>query len=588
MDGRGLFLKQRKPILVSGLLLSWGLLMMSPVWAAELRFRITGAPGVLRSHLANVMPPAPIVDPLAGLTDARMAAALRLRQALEVYGYYDARWKEHVVQRGSDYILTFALRLGPRIMVRNATLRAEGPGSGVPVLHQLLEMFPLRQGEALDQSLYDDWKAKTLNALHAEGYARADFSRHEILIDRKEHWADIFLTVNSGSRYRFGKVVFQGAKTYPRRFLARYLDFGPGDWYSSTRLASTQANLRNADRFSEIAVLSDLQHARDGRIPVTVILKSLRPKRLKVGVGYSSDLGANLGLGYDNYNAFRRGQHAHLSLTLAQRTLDVGASYTWPVGDRLGSRYIAEASFRHLNLVPYSADVFDTGFGRDWYMGGGANLGALLSYQKINYSIDGLSGRARFIIPSLRYSVQGFPNPVRPLEGYSWDVTIQGGTRALASDANFAQMRVHGVWRHFLSTKWGVGLRGEAGATWLPGSIDLLPPTLRFFAGGQSTLPGYAYLSQGPELNGVVLGGSDLLVGGAEVERFIRKDWGIVIFYHVGNAFNNFAEFRVLRDVGIGVRWYSPFGPVRLDVAHPLVSPRAPYLRVIFSVGVSL
>ncbi len=588
MDGHGPFLKPRWTTLVRGLLLVWGVLTVSATPAAELRFQITGAPDALRARLEQGMPPAPLAKPLTGLSDAQMAAALRLRQALEAYGYYDARWQEHVVRKEDDYILTFALELGPRILVRNVDLHAQGPGSDLPVLRQLFATFPLRHGEPLDQPLYDDWKTSTLDALHAEGYAKADFSRHEILINRKEHWADILLTVNSGSRYRFGEVSFQGAETYPRRFLTRYLDFSPGDWYSPDRLARTQANFRNADRFSVIAVLPDLRKVKDGRIPVTVMLKPLRPKRLKMGVGYSSDLGVNLGLGYDDYNAFRRGQHLHLSVTLAQRTLDLATSYIWPVGDRLGSQYIVQASYRNLDLIPYSADVFDTGFGRDWHMGGGANLGALLSYQTITYSIGGVSGRGRFIIPSLRYSVQGFPNPVRPVEGYSWGAVIQGGARTLASDADFAQMHVHGVWRHLVSTEWGVGLQGEAGATWLPGSIDRLPPTLRYFAGGQGTLPGYSFLSQGPELNGVVVGGRDLLVVGAEVERFIGRDWGIVAFYHAGNAFDGFARFPVLQDVGVGVRWYSPFGPVRLDIAHPLIGPSAPFARVVFSVGVTL
>ncbi len=588
MDGHGPFLKPQWTTPVRGLLLVLGLLTVSAAQAAELRFQITGAPDALRARLEQGMPPAPLVKPPAGLSDAKMAADLRLRQALEAYGYYDARWQEHLVRREGDYILIFALELGTRILVRNVVLHAEGSGSDLPVLRELFATFPLRHGAALDQPLYDDWKAKTLNALRAEGYARADFSRHEILINRKERWADILLTVNSGSVYRFGAVSFRGAETYPPHFLTRYLDFSPGDRYSPDRLAQTQANFRNADRFSVIAVLPDLRQAKDGRIPVTVLLKPLRPKRLKVGVGYSSDLGDNLGLGYDDYNAFRRGQHLHLSVTLAQRTLDVATSYIWPVGDRLGSQYIVQASYRHLDLIPYSANVFDTGLGRDWHMGGGANLGALLSYQNITYSIGGVSGRGRFVVPSLRYSVQGFFNPVRPVEGYSWDAVIQGGARTLASDADFVQMRVHGVWRHLVGSEWGVGLQGEAGATWLPGSIDRLPPTLRYFAGGQGTLPGYAFLSQGPELNGVVVGGRDLLVVGAEVERFIGRDWGVVAFYHAGNAFNGFAEFPVLQDVGLGVRWYSPFGPVRLDVAHPLIGSGAPFARVVFSVGVAL
>ncbi len=569
------------------LVLICGLLAAPVVGAAELSFSFTGVSTDLRTLLQNAMPPVRLNTP-PDIADARMAAFLRLRQTLEAYGYFDARWQEQVAKRDDNYILTFALRPGPRVLVRKVTLRVLGAGRGLPALRHILGKFPLRRGQALNQPLYEDWKAGVLETLHADGYAMAAFSRHEILVDRNHHWADIFLTVDSGDRYQFGQVTFSGAKIYSRSFLSRYLYFRPGDWYSPVRLAQTQANLRNADRFSEIAVRADLQHAANDRIPVQVQLRALRPKRLKLGAGYSSDLGANLALGYDDYNALRRGEHAHVLMTLAQRVLDVSTSYIWPVGNRFGAQYVAQLNYQHLNLIPYSAGVFDTGFGRDWAVGSGATLGAFLSYQKIIYTINGVSGQSRVTMPSLRYSAQNFANPVRPFEGDSWSAVIQGGARMLIGDANFMQVRAHGVWRRRLGARWVVGLRAEAGATWLSGPIDNLSPTLRFFAGGEGTLPGYAYLSQGPSQNGVVLGGRSLLVGGVDLERLVARNWGIVAFYHAGNALNSFAAFRVLRDMGVGVRWYSPFGPVRLDIAHPLVAPTVPYLRVVFSVGVSL
>jgi len=72
------------------------------------------------------------------------------------------------------------------------------------------------------------------------------------------------------------------------------------------------------------------------------------------------------------------------------------------------------------------------------------------------------------------------------------------------------------------------------------------------------------------------------------LQRFVSKDWAVVAFYDAGNAFDSVAQFRALQDVGLGVRWYSPFGPIRLDLAHPLIAPGTPAVRVVFSVGFTL
>jgi translocation and assembly module TamA len=89
-------------------------------------------------------------------------------------------------------------------------------------------------------------------------------------------------------------------------------------------------------------------------------------------------------------------------------------------------------------------------------------------------------------------------------------------------------------------------------------------------------------------VDGAVEGGRLLAVGGFDIQRFVTKDWAVVAFYDVGNAFNSWSSFHALQDVGLGVRWYSPVGPIRFDLAHPLVAPQTPAVRIAFSVGFSL
>ncbi|MHB1202912.1 MAG: autotransporter assembly complex protein TamA [Acidithiobacillus sp.] len=566
------------------------LLWAAGAMAGELRFAVQGVAPDLAAKLDKALPVAPLPHPPAGIEDARMAAELRLKDALEAYGYYAAQWTARQQDDGhGQYTVTFALHLGQPIRVRGLTVGAEGPGAQLAALRRLLGHFPLHQGDVLDQVAYEDWKGKALAVLQAGGYARADYSRHEILIDREAFWAQIYLLLNTGPRYRFGTVRFVGAEDYPRWFVARYLTFHPGDWYSPAQMALAQMNLRNANRFSEVLVTSDVGAAQGDAIPVEVHLQSLPAQHLKLGAGYSTDLGPNLAFTYENYNVFHRAQHLQVSILAAQRSRDIGAAYTWPVGTQLGSQYVAKVLYQNQQLVAYRNNVFDIGGGRQWSLGTNRTLEALLSFQQSAYNVGGLAANARFILPSLQYSAQQFANLLRPINGYSLTAKMEGASKVWGSSANLFRLSADGVWRTRLSRDWVLGTHAKIGGLWLAGSINAVPPDLRFFAGGQNSLPGYAYLSQGPlASDGTVQGGRYLLVGGVDLQRFVSKDWAVVAFYDAGNAFDSVAQFRALQDVGLGVRWYSPFGPIRLDLAHPLIAPQTPAVRVVFSVGFTL
>jgi translocation and assembly module TamA len=95
----------------------------------------------------------------------------------------------------------------------------------------------------------------------------------------------------------------------------------------------------------------------------------------------------------------------------------------------------------------------------------------------------------------------------------------------------------------------------------------------RFFAGGDRSIRGYEYQSLGPENSkGDVVGGTYLAVASLEYEHLVRDDWGVAAFVDSGNAFHDDLD-QVYTGAGLGVRWYSPIGPVRLDLAHPFDDP---------------
>ena len=564
--------------------------------ADVVEFTVDGVPGPLAEDLAHALPPVVIGLQADRLEETEMSASLRLKDALEAYGYYNARWTERSRKgaQGKERII-FSVTLGRPILVRQIDLRSAGPGQNLPTLKKLFTQFPLHKKDILDQITYEEWKGKVLSFLNARGYARANYSRHEILMDRDQFWANIYLWLNTGPRFRFGDIKITGAEHYPHWFIQRYFSFKAGDWYSPKALAVTQSNLRNADRFSDISVRTNLDKAKNDAIPVTVDLKSMSAQHLKIGAGYSTNIGPNAALIYDNYNVFDKAQHVRVSVLAAQLNRNASVTYSWPVGARLGSKYITQASYQNQNLTAYTSNEILASVGRQWSLqresslSKNATIETLINVEQANYNVAGQFNNSFYSYPSVQYSVQDFRNILRPIAGYTLVARIEGASKVWGSDANFIRFSAQGEWRKRLSRNWILGTRAKLGAMWLTGPLSELPPNLRFFAGGQNSLPGYAYQSQGPlAVDGAVEGGRLLAVGGFDIQRFVTKDWAVVAFYDVGNAFNSWSSFHVLQDAGLGVRWYSPVGPIRFDVAHPLVAPQAPAVRIAFSVGFSL
>jgi translocation and assembly module TamA len=111
--------------------------------------------------------------------------------------------------------------------------------------------------------------------------------------------------------------------------------------------------------------------------------------------------------------------------------------------------------------------------------------------------------------------------------------------------------------------------RLDLGATWIDQKIEL-PASLRFFAGGDQSIRGFEYQALGPlNANGEVVGGKQLIVGSLEYDFQVRDRWRVAVFVDSGNAFDNTSAFEFQHSAGIGIRWLSPIGQIRLDLAHP-------------------
>jgi len=177
-------------------------------------------------------------------------------------------------------------------------------------------------------------------------------------------------------------------------------------------------------------------------------------------------------------------------------------------------------------------------------------------------------------------------NPLRPTRGHRLEFNVAGSYKNPISEISFAQGSVAAVWMHPLPWSGRFIARTEQGAT-LVDQFDRLPTSYRFYAGGMNSIRGYAYKELGPKDSaGNVAGGKFLSVVSAEYEQSVLDDWGVAAFIDGGNAYNP-DNIRIKTGAGLGVRWYSPIGLVRLDFAVPLSESDSSF-QIHFAAGARL
>jgi translocation and assembly module TamA len=160
-------------------------------------------------------------------------------------------------------------------------------------------------------------------------------------------------------------------------------------------------------------------------------------------------------------------------------------------------------------------------------------------------------------------------NEIRPTLGSRLSLEVRGAHDTLVSDTTFVQTIANGKWIWSLPRGQRILVRGQVGAT-AKRQFAELPASVRFFAGGDSSVRGYAFDALGPvDADGKVIGGSSLATGSFELEQPLKARWSLAFFVDSGNAFEG-SRIDAKTGVGIGGRWQSPLGPIRLDLARAL------------------
>ncbi len=573
-----------------------------PLQAAEqVRLRIQGIEGELLQNVEAALAP-----PDGLLRDNKVdqpwldyyvsQAETRVKTALEPFGYYLATSSSALTGTQDDgFILTVAVKPGEPVRLTQVKVEAQGAGATENDITAAITTFPLKAGDLLRHQNYETGKGALLSRAQSLGYLDAIYTTHEIQVSTVTGTAQITLLLQTGQRYRFGQVTFEGAPLYSDELLRRYVAFKTGAPFSYDRLGRTHSNLSGSGYFKEVTLLPAKEEAVNFEVPVRVLLKPAPGRTLRPGFGYGTDTGFRGSLSYKELNLLGRGHVLTVETTISENLQGIAAGYVIPDPESLRNTTGFQANLQREDVSTYLSSLAAVEINQSRSFGGGQMASAYLRFQYELYTsfdpatTNSVTGQkqstARLVMPGLRFSGRKYDNITRPANGHNYALELRGTHHLLGSDTDFIQAIAEGAHLMSFPGRLTLGLRGKVGATWQGDPLAQLPSSLRFYAGGDTSVRGYSYKSLGPtDLQGEVTGGRNLLQGSVELERSLFDNWGISLFYDTGNAFQSFTDFSLHQGTGVGLHYYTRVGGLNLSLARQ-IGIANPGFHVHFTIG---
>lgn len=488
-----------------------------------------------------------------------------LAQSLQSLGYYQPDIQGQITKQGERWQIRYVIALGQPVTLHAVAVSIQGDGASHPDLIDWRARFPLKRGDVAHHGQYESAKAEAMRIAKAQGYFDAEFTEHSLLIDPPNRRATLTLTLNTGKRYRFGKITLHQDILDPH-LLERYVPFAQGEEYDSRQLLQLQQALSDSDYYDSVAIKALPEQAADGEVPIEVELSPRKPARYSLSAGYGTDTGARAGLGYERRRINRYGHRFNMNYTVSELRSTLNTGYRIPLGDpnRDSLTLSSDWTEQSTSTAWYSNAIYGARLVRligDWQRSVGASL------LREDYRVGNDVGKADLLVPMIALQ-RARPLPRESIElGWSLGLSVKGAMEGVLSDTSFTQAQANARLILPLGRADRLLFRVNGGTTWIDRFAEL-PVSQRFFTGGDYSVRGYAFNSLGPrDDSGKVIGGKNLLVGSAEFEHALTAKLAAAVFIDTGNAFDE-GDYRLYTGIGLGARWRIPVGTIGIDVAQ--------------------
>jgi translocation and assembly module TamA len=550
------------------------------------------------SQLAALRKAAP-AGPFALVSRARQDVG-RLVTALESFGYYagaiditiegrqlDDTALPDVLQSmpaGANATVAVKVTTGPLFHLGTVMLDGAVPAAAA-------EAVKLKSGDPAVASTVLAAGTSLLTALQEQGYALARESPPVAVLHPASNTLDVRFTVVTGPRVDIGSIRFTGLRRMHEGFLRRRLLLvHQGQLYQPSKIEAARQALASAGVFASVQVQAKPVLDAHGDIPLTFAMEERKLHAVSINAGYSTDLGASAGVTWSHRDLFGNAEQLNISgsLTGAGGTADQGIGYDAKIQFLKPDYYRRDQTLEmdveglKQNLISYDQTAVTAGpilsrtLSKDWSVSAGLKgteeqiiqQGVTRDYTLLalpltaRYDGTGVANPLDDPTHGVRAAISAIPTESFASPGSTF-VILQG---SVSTYLDFSTLGLGRPGRTVLAVR---GLVGSAQGA----SEFALPPDQRFYAGGSATVRGYKYQSVGPQFaDGNPVGGTAIDAATVELRQRVWGPVGAAVFADAAQVSTRSAPFggRLEEGVGVGVRYYTPIGPVRVDVAVPV------------------
>nr|WP_206045032.1 autotransporter assembly complex protein TamA [Klebsiella michiganensis] len=557
--------------------------------AASVRLQVEGLSGELEK---NVRAQLSTIQSDEVTPDRRFRARVddAIREGLKALGYYEPT---------IDFDLRPPPARGRQVLIAKVTpgepVRIGGTDvilrGGARTDRDYLDLLNTRPaiGTVLNHGDYDSFKSSLTRVALRKGYFDSEFNKSQLGVSLDRHQAFWDIDYNSGERYRFGPVTFEGSQIRDE-YLQNLVPFKQGDYYTSQDLAELNRRLAATGWFSSVVVAPQFDKSRQTKVlPLQGVVSPRKENTVETGVGYSTDVGPRVKGTWRKpwMNSYGHSLTSSLSLSAPEQQLDF--SYKVPLlKSPLEQYYLMQGGFKRTDLNDTKSDSTTLAVSRYWEMSSGWQRALNLRWSLDHFTQANVTNTTMLIYPGVSVNRTRSRGGLMPTWGDSQRYSVDYSNTMWGSDINFIVMQAQDVWIRTLYDRHRFVVRGNLG--WIEAdNFSKVPPDLRFFAGGDRSIRGYKYKSISPKDDeGKLMGASKLATGSLEYQYNVSGKWWGAVFVDSGEAVSDIRESNFKTGAGLGVRWQSPVGPIKLDIARPIGDKEEHGLQFYIGLGPEL
>jgi len=519
--------------------------------------------------------------PLSSYASLRKRAEQDIQPISDIcryWGWLGAR-ADFTIIRSSTPKVVFKINLGPLFTFRSFTC--------VPTIASLdTSWLPIGKPAKSDEILRTE--ELLIDHLKNRGYAFSKISRKEVVADMQEHTVGCIFYLDLGKEVTFGDLKISGNQDVKAHWIRKHIAWKPGERYSREKMEKTQQNLEKTGLFTSVYLT---EGEAEEPLPINLNLQEAKFKRVSASASYTSSKGPGIGFGWQHRNMYGEGNHLNFTTSLWEKFQNVRTSWRTPHFIHYNQDLVWLLEFDRQDTLAYLSQAFSASstVERHWHErweGFGA-----VKFENLHSASP--SQKSTFWLAKLPMGVKWnrTNNVFDPLNGVLFNIKLTPSYQFLAPQFIYlTHTSILSLYKSCLHDKFTGAVKVVFGNIF-GAAKQTIPMPDRFFSGTENTLRGYRYLSVSPlDTHRIPVGGRSLLALSLEGRVRTESKFGLVLFYDVGNVYS--ANFPVLRQgflhsVGIGGRYMTLIGPLRLDIAVPL-NPRRKVdsaFQIYFSIG---